>query len=88
LLRRFNLRANIVRCIRNREAIDPSATALRALKVLGALAQSRDALSATEVADIIGVERSTAYRMLMTLMELAKWCAISASAPAVSDTRF
>ena len=54
-----------------REAIDPnkSATALRALKVLEALAQSRDALSATAVAGIIGVERSTAYRMLMTLME-------------------
>jgi DNA-binding IclR family transcriptional regulator len=54
-----------------REAIDPnkSATALRALKVLEALAQSRHALSASEVAAIIGVERSTAYRMLMTLME-------------------
>src|ERR1700740_487423 len=54
-----------------REAIDPnkSATALRALKVLEALAQSRGALSAAEVAGIIGVERSTAYRMLMTLME-------------------
>jgi DNA-binding IclR family transcriptional regulator len=55
----------------HREAIDPnkSATALRALKVLEALAQSRDALSAAEVAGIIGVERTTAYRMLMTLME-------------------
>jgi DNA-binding IclR family transcriptional regulator len=54
-----------------RDAIDPnkSATALRALKVLEALAQSRHALSASEVAGIIGVERSTAYRMLMTLME-------------------
>jgi DNA-binding IclR family transcriptional regulator len=54
-----------------REVIDPnkSATALRALKVLEALAQSRHALSASEVAGIIGVERSTAYRMLMTLME-------------------
>jgi DNA-binding IclR family transcriptional regulator len=46
-----------------------SATALRALKVLEALAQSRDALSAAEVAGIIGAERTTAYRMLMTLME-------------------
>ena len=55
----------------HREAIDPnkSATALRALKVLEALAQSRDALSAAEVAGIIGAERTTAYRMLMTLME-------------------
>jgi DNA-binding IclR family transcriptional regulator len=54
-----------------REAIDPnkSATALRALKVLEALAHSRGALSASEVAAIIGAERSTAYRMLMTLME-------------------
>ncbi len=55
----------------HRESIDPnkSATALRALRVLEALAQSRHALSASEVAGIIGVERSTAYRMLMTLME-------------------
>jgi response regulator of citrate/malate metabolism len=54
-----------------RDAIDTnkSATALRALKVLEALAQSRDALSAAEVAGIIGAERTTAYRMLMTLME-------------------
>jgi DNA-binding IclR family transcriptional regulator len=54
-----------------RDAIDPnkSATALRALKVLEALAHSRDALSAAEVAGIIGVERTTAYRMLMTLIE-------------------
>lgn len=54
-----------------RDAIDTnkSATALRALKVLEALAQSRDALSAAEVASIIGAERTTAYRMLMTLME-------------------
>ena len=54
-----------------RDAVDTnkSATALRALKVLEALAQSRDALSATEVAGIIGAERTTAYRMLMTLME-------------------
>ncbi len=57
--------------ITQREAIDPnkSATALRALKVLEALAQARGALSAAEVAGIIGAERSTAYRMLMTLME-------------------
>jgi DNA-binding IclR family transcriptional regulator len=54
-----------------REPVDPnkSATALRALKVLEALAQARSALSAVEVAGIIGAERSTAYRMLMTLME-------------------
>ena len=54
-----------------RESVDPnkSATALRALKVLEVLAQARSALSAAEVAGIIGAERSTAYRMLMTLME-------------------
>lgn len=54
-----------------RDVIDPnkSATALRALKVLEALAQSRGALSAAEVANIIGAERTTAYRMLMTLIE-------------------
>jgi DNA-binding IclR family transcriptional regulator len=54
-----------------REVIDSnkSATALRALRVLEALAQSRHALSASEVAGIIGVERTTAYRMLMTLRE-------------------
>jgi DNA-binding IclR family transcriptional regulator len=54
-----------------RENIDPnkSATALRALKVLEALAQSRDALSAAEVAEIIDADRTTAYRMLMTLIE-------------------
>jgi DNA-binding IclR family transcriptional regulator len=54
-----------------RETTDPnkSATALRALKVLEVLAQARAPLSAVEVASIIGAERSTAYRMLMTLIE-------------------
>jgi DNA-binding IclR family transcriptional regulator len=54
-----------------REAVDPnkSATALRALKVLEVLAQARAPLSAAEVAGVIGAERSTAYRMLMTLIE-------------------
>lgn len=55
---------------RRRGTADPnkSTTALRALRVLETLAQARGALSTTEVAGIIGAERSTAYRMLMTLM--------------------
>ena len=54
-----------------RGTVDPnkSTTALRALRVLETLAQARGALSAAEVAGIIGAERSTAYRMLMTLIE-------------------
>jgi IclR helix-turn-helix domain len=66
-----------------REAIDPNkyATARRALKALEALAHSRGFLSAAEGAGIRGVERSTAYRMLTTLMGLAKWCATSARLP-------
>lgn len=53
-----------------RAAVDPnrSATALRALKVLEVLAQARAPVSAAEVAERIGTERSTAYRMLMTLL--------------------
>ena len=70
LLRRFNS-YKYCSMQTQRDAVDTnkSATALRALRVLEALAQSRDALSATEVAGIIGAERTTAYRMLMTLME-------------------
>jgi len=54
-----------------RPVIDPnkSTTALRALKVLEALAQARGALTTAEVAAGIGAERSAAYRMLITLME-------------------
>lgn len=54
-----------------RRAADPnkSTTALRALKVVEVLAEARAPLAAAEVAGIIGTERSTAYRMLMTLME-------------------
>jgi len=46
-----------------------STTALRALRVVEVLAAARAPLSAAEVGAIIGTERSTAYRMLMTLME-------------------
>jgi DNA-binding IclR family transcriptional regulator len=51
--------------------VDPnkSATALRALRVVEVLAEARTPLSAAQVAGIIETERSTAYRMLMTLME-------------------
>lgn len=54
-----------------RRAADPnrSTTALRALKVVEVLSEARVPLAATEVAAIIGTERSTAYRMLATLME-------------------
>jgi DNA-binding IclR family transcriptional regulator len=54
-----------------RTTVDPnkSTTALRALRVLETLAQARGAVSAADVAKVIGAERSTAYRMLMTLME-------------------
>jgi DNA-binding IclR family transcriptional regulator len=46
-----------------------STTALRALKVLEILGGSRAPLSVAEVAGGIGADRSTAYRMLTTLME-------------------
>ncbi len=45
-----------------------STTALRALKVLEILGATRAPVSVAEVAAGIGAERSTAYRMLMTLM--------------------
>ncbi|WP_439578557.1 IclR family transcriptional regulator [Elioraea sp.] len=52
------------------DRLDPnrSATALRALKVLETLAESRAPLPVAKVAEAIGADRSTAYRMLMTLM--------------------
>jgi len=46
-----------------------STTALRALKVVEVLSEASAPLAAAEVAGIIGTERSTAYRMLATLME-------------------
>ncbi len=54
-----------------RKTVDPnkSATALRALNVLEVLSQARAPMSAAEVAVVIDAERSTAYRMLMTLMD-------------------
>ena len=53
------------------KTVDPnkSATALRALNVLEVLSQARAPMSAAEVAVVIDAERSTAYRMLMTLMD-------------------
>jgi DNA-binding IclR family transcriptional regulator len=49
--------------------IDPnkSATALRALRVLEILGEARTPVGVAEVASGIGADRSTAYRMLMTL---------------------
>lgn len=46
-----------------------SATALRALKVLEVLGQSPRPVAVAAVADALGSDRSTAYRMLMTLVE-------------------
>lgn len=46
-----------------------SATALRALQVMETLAAADRPISVWEVADGIGADRSTAYRMLMTLLE-------------------
>ena len=46
-----------------------SATALRALAVMEILAAAGRPLSVADVAEGIGADRSTAYRMLMTLLE-------------------
>jgi DNA-binding IclR family transcriptional regulator len=46
-----------------------STTALRALKVLEILGETRAPRSVAEVAAGIGADRSTAYRMLMTLID-------------------
>jgi len=46
-----------------------SATALRALNVMEILAFAGRPVSVAEVAEGIGADRSTAYRMLMTLLE-------------------
>jgi DNA-binding IclR family transcriptional regulator len=46
-----------------------SATALKALRVLEAVATSSQPVSVPEVAEYVGVDKATAYRMLMTLIE-------------------
>lgn len=46
-----------------------STTALRALRVLEILGASRQPVPVSEVAQGIGADRSTAYRMLITLMD-------------------
>lgn len=46
-----------------------SRTALRALKVLEILGAARQPISVADVAEGIGADRSTAYRMLATLMD-------------------
>jgi DNA-binding IclR family transcriptional regulator len=46
-----------------------STTALRALRVLEVLGARRDPIAVAEVAASIGADRSTAYRMLMTLVD-------------------
>lgn len=51
--------------------VDPnrSATVLRALKVLEIIGASRQPVSVSEVAQGLGAERTTAYRMLITLAD-------------------
>jgi DNA-binding IclR family transcriptional regulator len=46
-----------------------SATALKALNVLDFIGEQRRPLTVMEVADAIGVDRATAYRMLLTLVQ-------------------
>lgn len=46
-----------------------SATALKALNVLDFIGEHRKPLTVMEVADGIGVDRATAYRMLLTLVQ-------------------
>ncbi|MBE0532244.1 MAG: IclR family transcriptional regulator [Rhodospirillales bacterium] len=53
----------------NRTDSNKSTTALRALRVLEILGSSRWPVPVGAVAEGIGADRSTAYRMLMTLME-------------------
>ena len=46
-----------------------SATALKALAVLDLMGEQRRPLSVAEVAEQVGADRATAYRMLMTLVQ-------------------
>lgn len=52
----------------NRDS-NKSSTTFRAFRVLEAVAQSVDPISATEVAAFIDADKSTAYRMLSTLVD-------------------
>ena len=46
-----------------------SATALKAFAVLDLMGELRRPVAASEVAELIGADRATAYRMLMTLLQ-------------------
>lgn len=48
-------------------SVSKSSTVLRALKVLEVVGETREAVSAADVAQEIGADRSTTYRMLATL---------------------
>lgn len=48
-------------------SVSKSSTVLRALKVLEVVGETREAISAADVAQEIGADRSTTYRMLATL---------------------
>lgn len=65
------MREDAIRRPAARKAADPnkSTTALRALRVLEALSASRQPLSVADVAANVGIERTTAYRMLITLVD-------------------
>lgn len=50
-------------------SVSKSSTVLRALKVMEIVGETREAVSAADVAQEIGADRSTTYRMLATLEE-------------------
>ncbi len=50
-------------------SVNTSATALKALRVLEAIAASPGPISVSEVAEQVDVDKSTAYRMLITLID-------------------
>ena len=51
------------------ESTDISSTAVKALRVLEAVAASPQAVTLSNVADLVAIDKSTAYRMLNTLVE-------------------
>ncbi len=53
----------------NNKNISRSSTAIRAFRILETVAAVQDPISATEVANLLEVDKSTVYRMLVTLMD-------------------
>ncbi len=61
---------NLIRgYIVNNKNISRSSTAIRAFRILETVAAVQDPISATEVANLLEVDKSTVYRMLVTLMD-------------------